>query len=131
MPKDWKEISADEMLNFDDAHTGTMARFDRIMQQKSIDTIDGLREKIVGLMETIYRASQALQEKADNLGKQIDQSSRSQVRQQNVLIALSIVVALSTVAYTWITWQSVVTLREANAIQLQLLGFQKSNGSAK
>ena len=131
MPKDWKEISADDMLNFDDAHTGTMARFDRIMQQKSIDTIDGLREKIVGLMETIYRASQALQEKADNLGKQIDQSSRSQVRQQNVLITLSIVVALSTVAYTWITWQSVVTLREANAIQLQLLELQKSNGTAK
>ena len=65
MAKDWKDLTDDELLNFDDAHTATMSRYERIMQKRSIDALAGLRDKLVGLMETIYRASQGLQDRAD------------------------------------------------------------------
>ena len=78
-------------------------------------------------METIYRASQGIQEKTDRLLELYDRISRSQARQQAVLIALSVVVALSTAVYTWITWQSVAAMRDANEIQRQLLRLQKTS----
>lgn len=125
MPKDWKDIPDDEVLNFEEAHTGKMARYERIMQKKSIDAVVSLRDKLVGLMETIYKASQGLQEKTDQLFALYERISRSQGRQQLVLVLLSVVVAGSTAVYTWITWQSVVAMREANEIQKQLLALQK------
>jgi len=124
MPKDWKEISNDEILNFDGSQTAIMARYERIMQQRSTDAVIGLRDRITGLMETIYRASQGIQEKTDKLLELYNRISRSQARQQVVIIVLSVVVAFSTAAYTWITWQSVAAMREANEIQRQLLQLQ-------
>jgi hypothetical protein len=125
MPKDWKEIPDDEILNFEDAHTAKMARYERIMQKKSIDSVHGLRDKLVGLMDTIYRASQGLKDKTDQLIQLYGGISRLQGRQQNILIGLSIIVAISTAVYTWITWQSVTAIREANEIQRQFLEFEK------
>lgn len=120
MSTDWKDISDDELLNFDGSQSKeVIARYERIMQKRSID-------KITGLMETIYRASQGFQEKTDQLLALYNRISAAQSRQQCVLIFLSLVVAASTAAYTWITWQSVAATREANEIQRQLLEFQKS-----
>jgi hypothetical protein len=129
MLRDWKEISNDEILNFDGSQTAIMARYERIMQQRSTDAVVGLRDKITGLMETIYRASQGIQEKTDKLFELYNSISRSQARQQIVIIVLSVVVAVSTAAYTWITWQSVAAMREANEIQRQLLQLQTRNTS--
>ena len=126
MPKDWKDMTDDELLNFDGSQTALIARYERIMQKRSTDAVIGLETKLVGLMETIHRASQLLQEKADKLFSMYDSISRAQTRQQNILIVLSIVVAFSTAAYTWITWQSVAAMREANDIQRQLLQLQQS-----
>ncbi|WP_434113091.1 hypothetical protein [Methylocaldum sp. GT1TLB] len=126
MPKNWNEISDDEILNFEDAHTGKMARYERIMQQKSIQAAIGLRDKVTGLMGTIYRASQGLQEKTTDLISLYEKISNAQSRQQKILIALSIVVAVSTAVYTVITWQSVAAMREANEIQRQFLELEKS-----
>jgi hypothetical protein len=131
MPKDWQEVSDEEILNFSDAQTGVIARYERIMQKRSIDAVTSLRDKLTGLMETIYRASQGLQEKADEKIRELsaiyERTSKSQSRQQVVLIALSIVVAASTAAYTWITWESVAAMRESNDIQRQLLELQKTH----
>jgi hypothetical protein len=126
MPKDWKDISSDEILNFDGAQTAIMARYERIMQQRSIDAVIGLRDKVTGLMETIYRASQALQDKTDKLLGLYDRISSAQGRQQKIVIGLTIVLAVSTALYTWITWQSVAAMREANEIQRELLQLQKA-----
>jgi hypothetical protein len=125
MTKDWKEIPDDEILNFEDAHTGKMARYERIMQKKSIEAVAGLRDKVTGLMETVYRASQGLQDKTNELMSLYEKISHTQGRQQKMLITLSIVVAVSTAAYTWITWQSVTAMREANEIQRQFLELEK------
>lgn len=129
MPKDWKDITNDEMLNFDGSQTAIMARYERIMQQRSTEAVTGLRDKVTGLMETIYRATQGLQEKTDKLLELYDRMSRSQARQQNVVIGLTVVLAFSTAIYTWITWQSVSVMREANEIQRQVLQLQKGSGA--
>jgi len=126
MPKDWKEIPDDEILNFEDAHTGKMARYERIMQKKSIEAVIGLRDKVTGLMETIYKASQGLQEKTTELISLYGKISHAQGRQQKILIVLSVVVAVSTAVYTLITWQSVAAMKEANEIQRQFLKLEKS-----
>lgn len=73
MAKDWKEITDDEILNFDEAHTGNMARYGRIMQKRSTDATLNLRDNVKGLVETIYRASQGLQEKTEHLTKALDE----------------------------------------------------------
>ncbi len=126
MQKDWKEIPDDEILNFEDAHTGKMARYERIMQKKSIEAVIGLRDKVTGLMETIYKASQGLQEKTTELISLYGKISHAQGRQQKILIVLSVVVAVSTAVYTLITWQSVAAMKEANEIQRQFLELEKS-----
>ena len=108
--------SDDEILNFEEAHTAKMARYERIMEKKSIDALHDVRDKLMGLMETIYRASQGLQDKTDELLDLYDKFSKAQNRQQMLLIVLSVVIALSTVAYTAITWQSVSARREGNRI---------------
>ena len=86
MPKDWKDIPDDEVLNFEEAHTGKMACYERIMQKKSIDAIVSLRDKLVELMEAIYKASQGLQAKTDQLFALYERISRSQGRQQLILV---------------------------------------------
>ena len=130
MPQDWKDLPEDDLLNFEGTNTALMARYERIMQKRSTDAVLGLSEKLAGLMETMYRASQGLQEKADKLHQLFDKNSSAQSRQQTILIALSIVVAASTAAYTWITWESVAAMREANEIQRQVLALQKSSVGA-
>jgi hypothetical protein len=127
MPKDWKDISDDEVLNFSGPQTAEIARYERIMQKRSIEAIVSLRDKVTGLMENVYRASQGLQEKSEKLFALYERISKAQGRQQLVLIILSVVVALSTAAYTWITWQSVAAMREANEIQRQVLELQKAS----
>ncbi len=128
MNSDWKHITDDEILNF----TGTRespntARYERILQKRMTDATGELKDKLTGLMEAVNRASQGLQEKTDQLIATYARISESQGRQQLVIIILSIVVALSTAVYTWITWQSVVAMREANEIQKQLLALQKQS----
>ncbi|MEX0739046.1 MAG: hypothetical protein WD071_06875 [Pseudohongiella sp.] len=117
MPKDWKDISDDELLNFDGAQTNLISRYERIMQKKMIENVNNLNLKITGLMETIYRASQGLKDR-------FDASAKAQKKQQNIIIALTIVIAISTALYTFITWQSVSAMRESNDIQRQLLELE-------
>ena len=125
MAKDWKELTDDEILNFDAAHTAKMSQYDRIMSQKNIMALNSLKDKITGLIETIYRASQGTQEKAEKLISLFGKSTKSQNRQQIIIIILTVVIAVSTILYTWITYQSVSTMRDANKIQIQMLGLEK------
>ena len=118
MARDWKDIPEDEILNFKDAHTGQMAQYGRIMQQKTIDAL-------TGLIETIGRSSQGMKDKTDELIRLYDKFSNSQRKQQSTLIILSVVVALSTVSYAIITWKSVTAMRESNEIQRQFLEIER------
>ena len=117
MSKDWKEIDTEELLNFEEPQTAQIARYERIMQQRNIEAINLLKDKVTGLTETIYRASQGIQQKYDAY-------SYSQTKQQHIIIALTLVIAFSTVLYTYITWQSVSAMKESNSIQKQLLQLE-------
>lgn len=126
MTTHWKDISDDDILTFTGERDNSVtARYERILQKRATDAVHGLTNKLTGLMDTIHTASQLLQEKADQLRDRYDKAARSQARQQWALIVLSVVVALSTVAYTIITWQSVAAMQDANQIQRQLLEIQK------
>ena len=125
MPINWKDITDDEILNYEEANTAKIARYDRIMQLRNIESLYSMRDKITGLMETIYRASQGMKDKTDELITLYDKFTKSQGRQQNVIIFLTVVIVVSTLVYTWITWQSVSAMREANNIQVQLLELER------
>ena len=45
---------------------------------------------------------------------------------QIIIVILTIILVLSTIIYTFITWQSVCAMREGNEIQQQLLQHQKT-----
>jgi hypothetical protein len=124
VPKDWRQISDDEILNFDGPQTAEIARYERIMRQRSVEATRSLRDGLAGLMETIYRASQLLKERADALLNEQKASAATQGRQQKLVIALTVVIAAATAMYTWITWESVKAMREGNAIQKELLLLQ-------
>ena len=137
MGKNWNEISDDEILNFEGAQTGEMARYERIMQHKTILALNNAKDQLNGLMQTIYRFSQGLQDTINSSTKEMksstdqlislyDKVSQDQGKQQKVLVALSIVVSLSTAIYTAITWQSVTAMNEANSIQRQFLDLEKA-----
>lgn len=98
---------------------------------RSTEAMIRLGDKVTGLMETIYRASQGIQEKAETLFSLYDRISRSQTRQHRIVIGLTVVLALSTIAYTVITWLSVSAMREANEIQRQVLKLQQQNTAAQ
>ena len=127
MSKNWKDITDDEILNIEVGSDELNARYNRIMQKKSIDSIIALQDKLTGLMETIYRASQDLKEKTEEVIGMYDKIHNSQSRHQFVIIVLSIIIALSTIAYTCITWQTVSAMREANSIQRKLLDVELNN----
>lgn len=127
MSKSWKDITDDELLNIEVGSNDLNARYNRIMQKKSIDSIIALQDKLTGLMETIYRASQGLKEKTEKVIGMYDKIHKSQSRHQLVIIVLSIIIALSTSVYTYITWQTVSAMREANSIQRKLLDVELNN----
>ena len=136
MPKKWDEIDINEILNFHAADTGKMAQYARIMQHHLMKSVSFLTEKLTGVMETIYRAHQGLEKKADELQnsyteisqKQIEshkQIAESQRRLQKWIIALTFIIAFSTVAYVIITWKSVSAMKESNEIQREFLVIER------
>lgn len=128
MAKKWDEIDIDEVLNFNEAHTGKMAQYERIMQHQLTNAVSILSDKLTGVMETIYKAHQGLKGKADELQyayeeitkKQMDSQKKisdSQSRLQKWIIVLTFIIAISTVAYVFITLKSVSAMQESNEIQ--------------
>ena len=76
-------------------------------------------------METIDRAGKGMKEKADVLIALFDKFTKSQRKQQIIIIIITVVIAVSTTAYTWITYKSVSAMHEANKIQTQMLEIEK------
>lgn len=57
--KDWKEIDEDLILNYSEAHTGTMFQYERIMNRR-------LRDSIISLTESFNKQSGALKKSIDD-----------------------------------------------------------------
>jgi predicted phosphoadenosine phosphosulfate sulfurtransferase len=117
MPKDWTDITDDEVLNFDGSLTAIIARYERIMDQKTINALMEVRMGLHDVKKSMHVVTDKLEARLIEAEKIQKEAATSQHKLQWVTIALTVVIALSTVAYTWITWQSVQAQREANQIQ--------------
>ena len=119
-------ISDKELVDYaGNPNTVPTAQLERLIQIRSKNALIDLGEQVKGLTETMYRASQGVQDKADSLIQLYNNISRAQTRQQAVVIVLTVVIAISSALYTWITYKSVQAMREANEIQHELLQLQR------
>jgi hypothetical protein len=119
MSSDWTQITTDQILNSGaptESHAGL--QYDRILQHR-------LTEKLAGLTETIDRTGRAFAGKTDESGAKYHENARAQTRQQWLFGALTLVIAIATVTYTWINWEVREAMREANQIQRQMLAVQQ------
>lgn len=117
MAKDWKEITDDEVLNFDGPQTAEIARYDRIMRKRTVEALMQVWMGLFDVKKSLHLASDKLEARMLEAEKIQKAAAASQTKLQRVTIALTVVIALSTMIYTWITWQSVQAQREANQIQ--------------
>lgn len=117
MLKDWKDLTDDEILNFAGSQTADIARYQRIMEKKTIDALLEVRAGLFDVKKSMHIVTEKIEARLLEFAKLQRESAVSQRRLQRVTIALTVVIALSTVVYTWITWQSVQAQREANRIQ--------------
>ncbi len=123
MARDWKQIDIDEILNFDEAHTGRMAQYERIMRHREIEALHSVRAGLFDVKKTIHQTSDRLEKRLEVLEGLQANAAKTQGMLQRITIALTVVIALATVTYTWVTWQAVQAQREANEIQEQVLSM--------
>ena len=119
MPRNWDEIPEDEMLNFDDAHTGQMAQYARIFQKRTQESLGGVEHELKNLASRLGTSTDRLLGVGNELIRTTEEAAASQRRHQWAVVGLTVVIAAATVAYTWITWLSVQAMRDANEIQSQ------------
>jgi hypothetical protein len=119
VPKSWKQITDDEILDYDDAHTGQVARYERIMQHRSNVEMHNLSRMLQGVMETIHTTAQLVSDKADVAMQKYDEAAREQKKQQTAMKWLTTVLAVATVCYTAINGVAVYQSWRANELQAQ------------
>ena len=117
MPKDWKELTDDDLLNYEGPLTAQIARYDRIMAKKMHDALQNVWGGLFDVKKTMHSSTAKIEVRLTESEKIQRKAAASQTTLQGVTIALTVVIALSTVVYTWITGQSVQAQREANQIQ--------------
>ena len=117
MPKDWKDISDDEILNYNEAHTGQMARYGRISEKRTQNALGKVEQELSTLTKASQTSTDRLVDVGNRLITSIEADSKAQAKYQKAIVALTVVIAIATVAYTVITWQSVGVMRDANELQ--------------
>ena len=117
MKTHWEKIKTDEMLNYEGGQTHEIARYDRIMRHRETVELENVRNALFDLKDAVHKSTKQLE-------TSINEAAKKQERAQKVGIALTVVIAIATVAYAGTTWLSVRTQREANEIQRELLESQ-------
>jgi len=110
--------SIDRLLNAEVAPPHEIARLDRVMQYRNAEAMNGLSNRLDGVTETIYRASQLVQEKVDRAIAQAEQASKDQAKHQRAIVILTIVLAICTILYTTITGWSAYEQHQNNVTRL-------------
>ncbi len=119
MKTHWEEIKTDEMLNYEGGQTHEIARYDRIMRHREIVELINVSNALFDLKGAVHKSTKQLE-------TSINEAAKKQERAQKVGIALTVVIAIATVAYAGTTLWSVQTQREANEIQRELLELQST-----
>lgn len=137
MTKDFKNIEIDEILNYDRPETAVMARYERIMQHRTIEAmnglsgrLDGVIDKLTGVMGTIHNVGQLAQEKAEQAIAATQEASASQKKQQNAMRWLTAVLVICTLAYTAINAWVAYEMHQGNEIQKEVANAAKAQADA-
>ena len=123
MTQPWERITDDELLNYDRPNTAEIAQYDRIMTHKLRSTIMLLNQ---GLSSALAQTNQRIHDESGKIIRSNLEIAKSQERLQRWSVILSIVIAVATSAYVWVTYLSVAAAREANTIQREMLTFQRA-----
>ncbi len=113
----WTKIKIGEILNYSDADTDILGRYDRIMRHRETVELENVRNALINLKGAVYKST-------DRLETSINEAAKKQGKAQKVGIALTVVITIATVAYAGTTWLSVQAQREANEIQRELIELQ-------
>lgn len=151
MPKKYEDIDVQELLDYEGAETAKMARFERIMQHRTIEAMNGLSGRLDdiikeltvvtstlikvtgrldGVTQTIHRVGQLAQAKADEAIAAGNQAGAAQAKQQSAMTWLTVALALCTLAYTGINAWVAVEMRRGNAIQANVATAAKDQADA-
>jgi hypothetical protein len=137
MPRSWKEIPVDLVLDDETANTAEMARYERIMQHRST-------QATIGLTDTIRRAAEVAEEKskilvskldiaiskADDAINRADAAATAEGRRQTAMTALTLTLVACTLTYTAINGWSAWEMHQGNKIQAQVAATAKDQVSA-
>lgn len=85
----------------------------------SQDSPENLKIELINLANRIGGSTDRIVGVGNNLITSLEKQSNAQSRHQKAIIVLTIVIALATMSYTYVTWLSVQAMREANEIQRQ------------
>jgi hypothetical protein len=98
----WKDIPIDGMLDFTEAHTAVVHRFDRIMQYKNTvatnETLMEVRGTMIECEQCITNAIRAIESSAEA-------SASSQRRLQRAANILSCMILFATIVYAYVAVQ--------------------------
>ena len=122
MPRDWKDISIDEMLNWDYGQTGVMAQYDRILRHRETEALSEVSAGLIDVKKVIHEAAGGLEER-------LEETAKAQRRLQKIMLALTGAIAIATLFYAVFTWMSVQVQREANEIQRQIISMNAAEGT--
>ena len=93
--------------------------------ETSNEIIKNLGERLSGLGEGLSKTNQVIHNEADALTKAQHEIANKQSWFNGLTIGLTAVIAAATLAYVWITYQSVQAVRESNKIQQEVLRMQQ------
>lgn len=124
MPTSWKDIELDQILDFEEAHTGKMARFDRIVRKYEINALGQVWAGLHDLKKTLAESATNLASKIEALEKAQRDAAKAESRLQKVAVSLTVVIAIATVIYTVVTWRSVEAQIESNRLQAKAVEAQ-------
>lgn len=86
-------------------------------------------DRLKELADRVGGSTDRLVNVGNDLRDAINTGSAVQSRHQKTLIGLTVVIALATIAYVWMTWLSVQTMQEANRIsQEQVVPVDTTGG---
>ncbi|WP_036499370.1 hypothetical protein [Nitrosococcus oceani] len=129
MAKDWKELTTDELLNFNGPETAEIARFERIMQQRTAESLREFQSELSNTANHINQSTDRIVGVGNRLIKTIEAQGGAQKKHQRSIVWLTVVIAVATVAYVIITWFSVQTMQEANDIQRKSANIERSGNT--
>ena len=135
MTKPWQDIDENIILNYHEAETALIAQYERIMSKKLRESLLDLKSQVTvagqkvavavnTLNDTLKETNNFIHDETEKIVQTYEKVANTEKKTQMATLFLSIIIALSTVAYVIITWQSVQAMHMANEMQNESLNIE-------